>query len=229
MRRISILNLLLLVAIVGVGLGYWESTRQLAKKELEIGAITEVADRFREELGRIKVVDPDRCQARMFSQRYPMGSVMGERKPVDFRFRVYLPDASKLELRYKLGELPKTGFPEDANDVLFSGGMGPGPAELAIIAHAEFKIDSGRLMFAAYRQNEDVRRRSMVSQGIRAEELPIWNGINYRSFKKNQLIAGLEYSPDEPFDLDKPVLLIKKCAVKDGKHIGFMMWIDSVD
>lgn len=231
MKNISVLNLLLLVAIAGLGAAYWQSSRELAKSEVEVVRANEVADRFRNELGRIKVVDPDRYQVRRIYPQFGRTWSGDQRPPEDHQFRLYAPDASGFDLCYQIGELPESGFPKkytslfDHYRIQQQRGLRSEPAEIAILFRADFfNQNEGRFSLRVepdYGTRESV---SIASSGpISGEDLP-WD----QNTRRKKMI-GLEpkFREDEPFDLDGRVLLIKNCVVeKDGQHRGFMMWIE---
>lgn len=226
MRTVSILNLLLLVTVIGLILALWQSRIQLDSRDAEIAKIETVADRLRDELGRIDVVDPNRYQIRKFYQRHRRSSYAVDQHPeVDFRFRVYAPDASNFELQFKSGTLPKQGFPETGSSIFhILKRPTAGPAEVTIVARADvIDKDSGSLNIDVSVQTADSDESSRsLHTGINDNGMP-WNFIGLSKCKSEKL----KYKSDEPFDLDAPVLLMKKYTVnKEGEHQGFMMWIE---
>lgn len=225
MRTVSVLNLLLLIALIAVSIALWQSRVELSARDAEIARVNEAAKRLRNEVGRIEVVDPARFQIREFRQRHRRRSYALDQQPeVDFRFRVYAPDASAFEIYYKTGLLPKSGFPERGRPVFRTKRPDSEPAEVTIVARADIiDEDSNSLDIETAVQYADRNAPSRsLSTGINDSSMP-WNFIGIWKCKSEKR----KFKSDEPFDLDGPVLLMKKYTINaKGERQGFMMWIE---
>lgn len=236
MRKISILNLLLLVALIALGVSNWQSRVRLAEQEVKLASANEAADKFRDKLGHLKVVDPNRYQVRRINPQFGWSWAGDQRPPEDFQFRLYTPDVSGFDLFYKLGDLPESGFPQKGVAVLAPYHQGAGvragilkkePAEMAIIVRANFfQQDQGTFSLSVEFDVDAEKRSISLHAPISDKEMP-WGEARPASQARKVIGEGLKLRKDEPFDLDGPTLLVKKGVVqKDGQYKGFMMWIE---
>ncbi len=180
---------------------------------------------YRAELGRIDIQDVSRFQIRTFSPRYEFSSTgrLEQRKSVDFRARIYAPDASDFELCYFFGHLPKKGYPKHYSHVFdFVHRPEPAPAEVGVILRAGLDPDfNGVLLLkVATRYAGENENSQVLMTKINPTGLP-WLADSTQTMIDEEMTQA-----NIPFELNEPVLLTKKYAVdKGGTRQGFMLWI----
>ena len=94
MPRVSILNLLLLIAIIALSLQLWRTTQSLKTSEIEL-------KKLRSDVGHLEGTDPNKLQI----VRIPTPNYSNR-----WRWRIRLPDGADARLLAVRGEIPKDGY-----------------------------------------------------------------------------------------------------------------------
>lgn len=111
--RFSLLSLLLVTTLVGVGVSHWLTTRRLRNAEAKSREQRQIIRGLNDELKRLTVDDP--AQIHVMASRDSWCPKSGGSAVLNMGWQIYLPGKplAKPEWRlcWSLGDIPATGFP----------------------------------------------------------------------------------------------------------------------
>lgn len=178
-------------------------------------------EEVRDFFGLMTIKDPSRFYIRYFRDPFP---VMQPNDGIvrDFRWRIYTPDASGINIYWSHGILPDDGQPTERR-ALIAKPLPVGPADIVLAIHANG--DEGKsfrsMMYPVY---ESHHRGTL--QGFRTTK------ADWVPYYEQE--ACVEENPDREktseFNLDTPFTIMKHYTVTGGmEKKGFMIWIEKCD
>lgn len=213
MPKFSISTLLWIVCACAIIIAIVITQRTLRQNNLKLSAALNDVSKYRDESGKLDVDDPGRYHIRHFKDRYTSDT--------EFRWRIYVPDASNCSIFYTTGILPADGFPQK-RQALISSRLPAGPAELVLIV--ENREDSGgpgdfRIGFYPEHRTDN----SAPIQGIKMRS------VDWMPWFRNKKCTyeNPPFDTTSSFELDQPFVIMKHYTTRDnGELAGYMFWME---
>ena len=214
MTKFSISTLLWIVGVCSIVIAVAITQRTLREKQRQLAIASEEIASYRDELGKLDNVDSQRCSSRHFRDRYTSDT--------EFRWRIYVPDASKINIYYSFGELPVDGFPQSARR-LIPRRLPKGPAELVLIVEnrEDHLGGPGDFRIGFYPEFEQNNSPPIQSGKIQSAEWMPW----FRDTKCTYENPPFDITTQ--FDLDKPFIIMKHYIRNESGGLkGYLVWIE---
>ncbi|MFO0941518.1 MAG: hypothetical protein U0930_12215 [Pirellulales bacterium] len=181
----------------------------------------ELPEHLRRSSGEILgTIDPhadDECVIRRFADPYP--SLSGTQNRREYRWRVRVPDGSKVNVLWAHGKLPEDGFPSKIHRMIPSTSPLPSsPGDIVIIVRA--RNEAGKQFEISVFPEFPVNSASIQSTSVSdADWLPYWKSVEPTLLQPD----GNAEKRTEPAGQQ----LLMKHFVKDGGvNTGYLIWLD---
>ena len=168
---------------------------------------------LRDRLGLLDISDESRCHIRHFSDRYT--------NDTEFRWRIFVPDASRYQIYYSTGVLPNEGIPDNSQGIL-PVRLAKGPADLVLIVENRNGHRPGEHDFRIGLQTEfqgDSSAPKLSTTKLSAEWMP-W-------FRDEECVyENPPFDETTSFDTTDSFVIMKHYVENsDGQKTGYMVWI----
>lgn len=197
--RFSLLNLLLLMAVVAMGI-------TIAQLRSELVSLRAENERLRDEVGELTITDPTKLHA-------ILAPGQGE---LVWKWRVWVPARRTYRLRSYggLGKVPESGFPDDGGTLYLRPANNGEGQEVWV----EYRIEKGR-------DGEWRGRLRTATGGVGVELHPWANSKSLGSRNVGVLTSTAVAEEGKPFLLMKYRILEPGTDIPDPAD-GFMVWIE---
>lgn len=171
-------------------------------------------------LGTINPRVVEECVVKRFADPYPSPSASQDRK--EYRWRVRVPDGSRVNILWAHGVLPDDGFPKDARRLIPN--QSPLPSNVGDIVIVVRASNDARTQFEISIFPEFPGKTTTIQSTsvINADWLPYWKN------EKPTLIH-----PDDKAEsrlaVEGQQLLMKHFVKERGVNNGFAIWLDFDD
>ena len=197
------------------------ASSSLAQRENVTSFSTSSEKDIRDHFGLIEITDPSRFHIRYFRDHYP-GMQSDDKIVRDFRWRIYTPDASSVNIYWAHGILPSDGYPT-TNRALIPRPLPAGPADIVLIVHANANEGGSFrcMMYPEYKSHNGASHQGFGTKN--AEWIPYYGKVEC-----------VEENPPRDktteFDLDEKFTIMKHYTINaQMEYVGFMIWMEQCD
>jgi hypothetical protein len=187
--------------------------RTLRNSEAELSVATSDVAKYRDELGKLENGEAGKYQIRHFKDRYTSDT--------EFRWRIYVPDASCCNIFYSTGNLPEDGVPQK-RQALIKKRLPVGPADLVLIVeNREDRNGPGHFRIGFYPEFEGSGSPPIQGRKMTSVDWMPW-------FREQQCVyENPPFDSQTAFELDEPFNIMKHYIRNDdGEMVGYMFWME---
>ncbi len=211
--RFTIKTLLIGIAAVTLVCVTLSSRLALRRTQLLLEDVRSDLENERNDSGQFTVDDPTKYYVRNIPSPYSVDSTR--------TWRIFVPDASKCNLYFFNGTLPKDSYPQPKRGLL--RGLRKGPAEIIlVIDHLQFGPNTTKLRFNTFIEYENA-----ANVQNRPRKMRLVDSMHGIDINKGNNLEHLPLGETFVFDGDKPIE-IQKCisTVESGENTGYIFWIE---